>query len=77
MNADQHAEVRRSAQLASLAEHAANPAILELEENLVQRIAGLAKTSSAVQSEQLWSLAGGISALRELRHRLSRAKEKV
>jgi hypothetical protein len=74
LDADQHAEQRRTAQIASLAEHAMLPILNDMEEKLIVRLVGYARQADPVPVEKIWTVVGALSLSRELKTNLLRHK---
>lgn len=75
MEAEEHAERRRSAQIASLAEKAVLPFVKEQEEHLVQQLVNLIRAREPASLDKLYAAVGGISALRALSANICRVKK--
>lgn len=75
MEAEEHAERRRSAQIASLAEKAVEPFLKEQEEQLIQLLINLIRSREPASLDKLYAAVGGISALRALGANIGRVKK--
>ena len=74
LTADQHAEARRTSQIAHLAGAALDPLVVEYEADILDRLVGYVRARTEPSHQHVWAALGELAACRELRQRVERRK---
>ena len=74
VSADQHADLIRGSQLASLAEAALGPIVAEYEDAILARMVNYVRARTPTPNEQVWASLGELAACAEIRMRIESRK---